>query len=102
MDMLQMFGDDFEHDGKRRFKEHNERIRSLVPANNLLELKLGEDGWDPICKFLNAQKPDEPYPRSNTSSDMAKKFDLVTWYCCKLVARKIVIISGVIAATVFL
>lgn len=44
MDMVRMFGENFSQDGKRKFEELNEWIRSLVPKDRLLEMRLGEDG----------------------------------------------------------
>ncbi|KAI0202710.1 hypothetical protein F4808DRAFT_421080 [Astrocystis sublimbata] len=44
---------------------HNEKVRSLVPQGQLLEMKLG-DGWKPLCQFLGVPVPEnEPFPRKN-------------------------------------
>jgi len=43
--------------------KHIEYIRSLVPPENLLEFH-PRDGWDPLCKFLGKEVPentDFPY-----------------------------------------
>lgn len=56
---------DFEKNGKRRFKEYYDEIRSLVPADNLLEYKMGE-GWKPLCDFLEVEIPaGKKFPRTN-------------------------------------
>ena len=44
MDIVRMFGENFSQDGKRKFEKLNEWIRSLVPKDRLLEMRLGEDG----------------------------------------------------------
>ncbi|KAJ8605918.1 hypothetical protein MRB53_041282 [Persea americana] len=55
----------FEHNGKRRYAEHYELVRSLVPAENLLEYKMGE-GWKPLCDFLDEPVPEgRKFPRLN-------------------------------------
>lgn len=43
---------------------HHERVRSIVPQEQLLEMKLS-DGWSPLCQFLDVPVPDEPLPRVN-------------------------------------
>lgn len=43
---------------------HEEKVRSLVPQEQLLEMDLSE-GWEPLCKFLGVPVPDEPFPRAN-------------------------------------
>lgn len=43
---------------------HNDRVRSLVPKGQLLEMDLSQ-GWEPLCKFLGVPIPDEPFPRAN-------------------------------------
>lgn len=55
---------DFEKNGKRRFKEYYAEVRSLVPAENLLEYKMGE-GWKPLCDFLEVPVPSKKFPRTN-------------------------------------
>jgi hypothetical protein len=56
---------DFEKNGKRRFKEYYDEIRSLVPKENLLEYKMGE-GWKPLCEFLEVPVPEgKKFPRTN-------------------------------------
>jgi hypothetical protein len=48
----------------RRFEEHNERVRQGVPAERLLVFQVSE-GWGPLCEFLGAEVPDEPFPHLN-------------------------------------
>ncbi|KAK2801560.1 hypothetical protein FQN51_005267 [Onygenales sp. PD_10] len=67
--MLQKFFDtffkgDFPNKGKQVYLNHVEEVRSLVPAERLLEYKIGE-GWGPLCEFLGEEIPDTPFPRGN-------------------------------------
>lgn len=56
---------DFEKNGKRRFNEYYQEIRDTVPAENLLEYKMGE-GWGPLCEFLEVPVPEGlKFPRTN-------------------------------------
>ncbi|KAJ7732142.1 putative NAD dependent epimerase/dehydratase [Mycena metata] len=47
---------------KARFAAHYDYVRSLVPAERLLEFDVKE-GWGPLCSFLGKETPDEPFPR---------------------------------------
>lgn len=48
----------------RRFEEHNERVRQGIPRERLLVFRVS-DGWVPLCEFLGAEVPDEPFPHLN-------------------------------------
>ena len=48
----------------RYFRE----IRSLVPPERRLEYKLG-DGWEPLCRFLEVEEPNAPFPRVNDRAE---------------------------------
>ena len=41
-------------------------IRGLVPKERLLEWTV-KDGWEPLCKFLGKEVPDQPFPHTNAS-----------------------------------
>jgi hypothetical protein len=40
-------------------------IRGLVPEDRLLEWTV-QEGWKPLCSFLEKEVPDEPFPHVNT------------------------------------
>jgi len=46
------------------FEAHNERVKATIPAHRLLVYEVKE-GWDPLCAFLGAPVPSEPFPRTN-------------------------------------
>ncbi|KAI0513261.1 hypothetical protein F5B22DRAFT_611860 [Xylaria bambusicola] len=50
--------------GPHILEAHENKVRSLVPRDQLLEMDLS-DGWEPLCKFLGVPVPDEPFPRAN-------------------------------------
>ena len=54
------------------YRRHNESVIAEVPAEQLLVYDVS-DGWEPLCKFLQVETPDTPFPRSNTSSDFQRK-----------------------------
>ncbi|KXX74201.1 hypothetical protein MMYC01_210004 [Madurella mycetomatis] len=53
--------------GRWVYREHCNMIRGLVPKDRLLEWCV-EDGWEPLCKFLDKPIPDEPFPHVNAAS----------------------------------
>ncbi|KAF3056524.1 putative nad dependent epimerase dehydratase protein [Daldinia childiae] len=53
-----------EKGGPHILEAHHEKVRSVVPKEQLLEMDLSE-GWEPICQFLGVPVPDEPFPRAN-------------------------------------
>ncbi len=50
------------------FNEHNEEVKRYVPADRLLVFDVTE-GWEPLCKFLDVEVPDEPLPHTNKKED---------------------------------
>lgn len=55
------------------YREHYESVRRLCPKERLLEFRL-EDGWGPLCVFLDKEIPDVPFPRLNEGDALAEKF----------------------------
>jgi hypothetical protein len=55
----------------RRFDEHTEWVKSVVPADRLIIFH-PRDGWAPLCTALGVPAPAEPFPRVNSSSDFNK------------------------------
>ena len=46
------------------YRNHNERVRQIIPASRLLEFNVRE-GWKPLCEFLGVQTPSTPFPHRN-------------------------------------
>jgi hypothetical protein len=53
----------------RVFENHYERVRRTVPAERLLVYRV-QEGWEPLCRFLDVDVPDEPFPRVNVGDDL--------------------------------
>jgi hypothetical protein len=47
--------------------EYNASIRALVPSERLLEYEMGED-WGRLCRFLEKDVPEVPFPHKNNST----------------------------------
>ncbi|KAI1865718.1 hypothetical protein JX265_008041 [Neoarthrinium moseri] len=63
--------------GPQLIEAHNKMVIDLVPKEKLLIMRL-EDGWEPICKFLNKPIPDEPFPRVNDAANADKVAAMVS------------------------
>jgi hypothetical protein len=48
----------------RAYVAHNDAVKATIPAARLLVYQV-KDGWGPLCEFLGAPEPSEPFPRTN-------------------------------------
>lgn len=68
--MLRKFWDvffkgDFKKYGKQVFNDYYAEVRSIVPADNLLEFRVSQ-GWGPLCDFLEVPVPEsKKFPHTN-------------------------------------
>ncbi len=53
---------------EKLFNEYNEDVKKYVPADKLLVFDVTE-GWEPLCKFLDVEVPNEPLPHTNKKED---------------------------------
>ncbi|GAA4844608.1 sulfotransferase family protein [Algivirga pacifica] len=56
------------------FLEHEEYIKRIVPKEQLLIYNIN-DGWGPLCDFLNTNVPDNSFPKSNQRVEFNEKMD---------------------------
>ncbi|WP_067794428.1 sulfotransferase family protein [Actinomadura formosensis] len=56
------------------FNRHVENVRAGLPEDRLLVFDVRE-GWGPLCSFLGAEVPDEPFPHLNDSEALRRTFD---------------------------
>lgn len=56
----------FEEHGRRCFREHNNAVHKLMSSRSADFLTYDTlQGWEPLCRFLGKDVPDEPFPRSD-------------------------------------
>lgn len=53
------------------YERHNAHVRAAVPADRLIEYRPG-DGWEPLCRGLGVDIPDEPFPHTNTTDQFRR------------------------------
>jgi Sulfotransferase domain len=65
-----LFGDAFTEQGPVRemvidgYRHHNQRVRETISPERLLEYKV-EQGWQPLCNFLELEEPPVQFPHLN-------------------------------------
>ena len=50
------------------YRANEAAVRELVPQGRGLVFSV-RDGWEPLCRFLGAEVPGEPFPRTNARAD---------------------------------
>lgn len=60
----------------RRYEEHNEAVRSEIPADRLILYEVGA-GWKPLCDALDLPVPDEPFPKTNSTKEFQTRMELM-------------------------
>lgn len=63
----------FSANGKSLYQEHYHLIRKLVPADQLLEYSI-HSGWEPLCRFLEVEEPEDAFPLDQEGEEAVKKF----------------------------
>jgi hypothetical protein len=54
-----------------RYHEHIEEIKATVPSERLLTFTV-DQGWEPLCKFLEVEVPNSEFPNVNDSTEIKK------------------------------
>jgi hypothetical protein len=49
------------------FNTHVEEVKATIPPERLLVFEVAQ-GWEPLCEFLGAPVPAEPFPRVNDAA----------------------------------
>jgi hypothetical protein len=50
----------------RIFRRHIAEVQSEIAPDRLLTFDV-RNGWGPLCEFLGAEAPDDPFPKTNSS-----------------------------------
>ena len=77
---------------KTLYREHYEHVRRICPKDRLLNFRL-EDGWGPLCEFLDKERPDMPFPRLNEAAALVEKFKVFERRSMLLVLRNLVVVG---------
>ena len=78
------------------YVKHIEMVKRVTPKDRLLVFGLGE-GWEPLCKFLDKEVPDMPFPRVN---EMVAAQAMIKLYIAEVYRRKMVKLARQVAPIV--
>jgi hypothetical protein len=53
-------------------QRYHDEVKRTVPADRLLVWSV-EEGWEPLCEFLDVPVPDTPFPRLNDSAQFGER-----------------------------
>lgn len=57
-----------------RYNAHIAEVQAEVPPDRLLTFS-ADQGWEPLCAFLDVPVPDEPFPRANDRDVIKQRLD---------------------------
>ncbi|QPC71431.1 hypothetical protein HYE68_002183 [Fusarium pseudograminearum] len=63
---------------RQAFHDHYELVRRTVPVERTLEYRV-EEGWGPLCKFLDKSIPDQKFPRIDDSKKFILAHKMIWW-----------------------
>ncbi|KAH8926249.1 hypothetical protein BT69DRAFT_1215495 [Atractiella rhizophila] len=89
----------FVGDMEAKFTAHVEECKRIIPPNQLLVYRV-EEGWEPLCRFLEKPIPDLPFPHSHEGKEMKAGFDIyekMLWKQAGVLGVKYVIAMGAVA-----
>lgn len=84
---------------RQAFKDHYERVRKAVPRDRMLEYQV-QEGWEPLCKFLEVEVPGEEFPRINDAKQFIFVHSMMWWLAFGKMIGKIGLMVAVPAAAV--
>ena len=61
---------------REKYREHYALVERVTPKGQLLKFRLDE-GWGPLCKFLNKRIPDVDFPKVNEAAALREKIGLI-------------------------
>ena len=92
---------------RKRYRIHNDRVKSIVPADKLLVYNVKE-GWKPLCDFLECEVSTVAFPHENIKAEITKTVPFTRYgqqvksevqrYCILCIGSLLVIIIAAILA----
>lgn len=79
--------EDFRAVGKKVYLAHYEHVKAMVPEERLLVYRVGKDGWEPLCRFLDKPVPERrDFPFINEGQAYDRLLRGVYWRYCRKAA----------------
>ena len=87
---------------RKAFNDHYALVRRVVPKERLLEYRV-QEGWGPLCEFLDVEAPNEDFPRVNDAKQFVFAHSLMWWLAFGKMVTKVGVIlavptTGIVAA----
>ena len=80
-----------------RYNEHIEEIKKEVPSERLLIYSV-DQGWEPLCRFLDVPIPETDFPNVNDREELRKTYSNVTMVAYFLLVATVLLVAGLIYA----
>lgn len=81
---------------RQAFIEHNNYVKKVVPPDKLLVYEINE-GWRPLCRFLDVPVPEMPFPYTNSLPSffmyLGGAWRMFVWRSI----RNVVVVLGIVA-----
>jgi len=58
------------------YQQHNAQVQACVPPDKLLVYRV-QDGWEPLCQFLERPIPNVPFPHVNARHEIQQSIRLI-------------------------
>ena len=88
---------------RKRYREHNHRVKSLVPPEKLLVYNV-KQGWKPLCDFLGCEVPTIALPHESIKGEIAEAPSSETRPGRQIIweiQRAVIVIFSVIVGSIF-
>ena len=76
----------------RFFEDWIEDVKNFVPPEKLLIFHV-QEGWEPLCKFLDLPVPNLAFPRLNDTEVLRSKFKNLYLFSCFVVIGAPILVS---------
>jgi len=74
------------------YRRHNAYVKKMAPKDKLLIYNVNQ-GWAPLCQFLDKDIPKTPFPHKNKDGSVAKEKPTVPWLA-KRIEREFLLSSA--------
>lgn len=82
-----------------RYLAHVEEVKAAVPPERLLIFKV-DQGWEPLCKFLDVKIPNSKFPNVNDRAEVKKTIAGITKGAYVFIAIGVIALVGIIYGVV--
>lgn len=86
-----------ESPARKLFHEHYERVKKFTPPERLLEYRV-QQGWEPLCKFLDIPVPEGDFPRINDKKQFIVQHKILWYMALGKMVLKVSLMAAPVAA----